>query len=546
MGKKGTRMIITAMVFGLLCATPQMKAWAAENSNTIKMVDYGDGFVLPEKFDLTDASGNMALLDKFDPAWLCVEYDGTPVTIDLGNGYTATRKYFFQDNYDIGLKIDKYVITMVYDTNGNLSYAIGRDGNGTAFSCMIGENGDYAYDFFSEPNLISNDEGKLVPGALEGELGDKISGNTTFLAYTNSDENGLWQSLSRIEGFQKEQITKEYVPMFDGMRLKEKVEYNTEKGTKHTNYNLVKPSREGLAEDDGYYEEFAFYEDDYQFITLESTHVLNDMSGEVHPGTVVQLTPSVKYRNGEAYYLFVFENREPSDYIDPSNGVLYKNQKDQTVGYFTKEQIEIIKAEGLKSSEEIWNAHSDFWGNMELIVDEEEEEVVSYEEEKKSEIVDGTQRDIESEGEKKFTTAMGGSSQKIVGDLVPINGKMPAYAMTRTMVNGSIRVDILDESGETIAVGGAFDMEHTKSKYVYFEFLDLLGNGTVIFEVVGTNDANMGGNLGGVGTGTTDTENGPTSVDSYFKTYGEDNYSYEGDYGYEENYGYEEDYSYEE
>lgn len=531
--------ILSAFVLltGMLCMAPAINANAAIKGDTINIVDYGNGFYLPDNFDLIDADGNLAYLEKFNPEWLCVEYDGTPVTMDLGNGYTASREYAYQWYYDNDMDVGKpYVYTLVRDADGNIVFGIGRDGAGTAFSCVIAENGDYAYDYFSEPTLVSNDEGKLVAGEMEGELADKISGDTFNLAHTNEDEDGMWVPRSRVAVSQETQTQKEYVLMFDGLRLARTMEYGTDKGIKYTDYNVVYPSVDGLAEDDDYYESWTYYEYDLQFVTLESTHVLYDLSGEVHPGMVTQMTPSVKYRHGEAYYLFIFEEREPSDYLDPTTGIIHTNMRDQTIGYFTKEQIEIIEAEGLKSSAEIYEAHRDFFFDPlhgEVIVDEEDEYVDPYEE-KANAVIDGDERDTDEIKASSGPQIAGGITQTIVGDVVPINGKTPAYAITRTMINGDIRVDLYDASNQEVAVGSAFDLDHTNYKYVYFEFVSIMDNGYVIFRVSGTNDSSKSGNLGGYGIGVYDTENGQTGADDYYQAYGgpEDLYdeSYDGAY----------------
>ena len=108
-------------------------------------------------------------------------------------------------------------------------------------------------------------------------------------------------------------------------------------------------------------------------------------------------------------------------------------------------------------------------------------------------------------------------TQKVVGDVVPIDGKIPVMLETWEH-DGHVLLTLRDEDYNIVKSAdlGA-DKSHTNYEYVYFTELDLLDNGMVVFTIAGTDDAGMSGNLNQFDQGVTDTDKGSTGITSYYQ-----------------------------
>lgn len=556
MNKNRMRMLLMiSSMFMLFGAS--INSFAAENSAetfTVMLKDYGDGFILPENFDFSDTEGRIATLNRFDQSWIDFNFDGVPVTRDLGNGYRAVKEYTYQKAYDSGdIYIPQFTVTKIYDENNNIVCSMGLDEEGTAFWGMQDGNGNYAINYYSEADL-KFENGRYTEGVHEGTANCEPMINT--LAYTREDESGQLMPLSRVVYTAEDDAVREYVGWGEELRLKTKTEYGTDDGTKITEYFLVADRIEGLPQDDPYYANFSYYTKD--LITVELDGMCLSAFGEAMYGGHYNTFPTVKYAaDGAELHYFIFDN--PVENIKDGS-----SRPDQSVAYFTEEQIEILKNEGINDSTQAYKLHPDFFqmhgvyvnreevdeeyiseamkqANKRLKADdlktenaEEENDKQEGEEEKPEKLEDNTNKDI-------ALSKTRGVWQELVGDVVPVEGKVPKYVCTRVMDNGFIRADLHDANRNMIISGSAFDLEHTKYKYVYLDYFDVLGNGTYIYQVVGTDDAGIRANLGLIGTGETDTENGTTSIESYYNN-GDMSEGYFEDFSYDDGGYYEEMY----
>ena len=107
-------------------------------------------------------------------------------------------------------------------------------------------------------------------------------------------------------------------------------------------------------------------------------------------------------------------------------------------------------------------------------------------------------------------------NQIIVGDIVPVAGKVPATCYTH-ISNGHILAQLYDENYGIVSSADLtpYGMDHTNYKYVYFTMVANIGNGTAIWQIAGTDDDSMSGNLGYHGQGTIETEQGESTIEQY-------------------------------
>ncbi len=122
----------------------------------------------------------------------------------------------------------------------------------------------------------------------------------------------------------------------------------------------------------------------------------------------------------------------------------------------------------------------------------------------------------EAQPESKVITDGDSWNQIIVGDIVPIAGKVPATCYTH-ISNGHILAQLYDENYGIVSSADLtpYGMDHTNYKYVYFTMVANIGNGTATWQIAGTDDASMSGNLGYHGQGTIETEQGESTIEQY-------------------------------
>ncbi len=108
--------------------------------------------------------------------------------------------------------------------------------------------------------------------------------------------------------------------------------------------------------------------------------------------------------------------------------------------------------------------------------------------------------------------------QKLTGNIVEINGKMPEYVETweqSTPAGKQIKLTVRDKNYGIVCVGTGTDMSHTDYTYVYFTNLTTIGDGKVFFSVAGTNEE-ITASTSTPAYGTTETENGMQDTVSYY------------------------------
>lgn len=157
------------------------------------------------------------------------------------------------------------------------------------------------------------------------------------------------------------------------------------------------------------------------------------------------------------------------------------------------------------------------------------ETIEASEKSKNAEAADEERADLADSQYMQWTTLPSGSrwiAQPLTGDIVPINGVMPAYVWTEvqtTPAGEQLKMHLLDENFKDLydaGFGYNRDIEHTNYKYVYFLTLDYVDTSVCMFTVAGT-DTPKSGNLFYCGDRTIDTEFGPQTGPCY-----EDNAKY--------------------
>jgi hypothetical protein len=104
-------------------------------------------------------------------------------------------------------------------------------------------------------------------------------------------------------------------------------------------------------------------------------------------------------------------------------------------------------------------------------------------------------------------------TQKITGDVVPINGMTPTMCET-WIKDGHYHVSLYDDNWNRVCKQDLPAGDWYTHQYVYFTFLSVMDNNTVVFQIAGS-DSPVSGNINYVQESDIETENGYTGSTDY-------------------------------
>lgn len=318
--------------------------------------------------------------------------------------------------------------------------------------------------------------------------------------------------------------------------------------------------------EDEYYEEYSYKEKDLQQYSFYGP-ILNSVTLEIFYGENTSTKPSVITKRGKELYLYKVASRNDNWALE-SERKLMEGKDIEFVCYFTKDQVEVLKAENLRYYDEIEEKYPEFLHANDpepeydfAEVNESTQENLTPEEDASAKESPTPEKDAsakesptpeedasaqESPAAEEETSAQDNSSatgdipegyapyldtddgtyyntqggtffqQKLTGDVYPINGMTPTILLTYlqdTPVGKQISLQLVDDNYNNIAVGSAFDMDHTKYKYAYFTALDI-ADSFVYFQVAGS-DTKISGNLNYGGQAEVMTEYGTENAEVY-------------------------------
>ena len=479
-----------------------------EQTHEVELIDMGHGIWIPSSFDVLDENGNFVTLSNVDASFCEMqEIDEESYSITLENGYRAEKEWC----YLAGITDKAYPRTTIYDENGKIVFTLGNDFYGQMVFAMQDEDGNY----------VKNTYSRNVAVDLE---------NDTFETYYAENEDGSTiRPLSRQIYNSEDQVKKVYKKVGNIMQLNEKYEYDTEGGGTCTIYGMVPAiTPEGYDEEDEYYESFSYQKDDLKEYTYNTVFHIYGQGRDAY-GPCSKVVPSKITDHGQELYIHWLDNYFTDVEWSDNTGEILDGNPMQQHYYFTQEQIEIIKAEGITTVDKLKEKYPEFLETFKGFVstggecEPESEEQRKAREAQESIIKNDVSEEnlAEPEYDGTWQTLPDGTKvcwQELTGDVIPINGMIPKYVMTQELQTPSgpqISIILNDENYNMLMPIMNFDTTHTNYKYVYLTRVDFAIN---IAEIAGTNEP-VSGNLNYSGETTYDTENGQVTGNVYDEYY---------------------------
>ena len=485
-----------------------------EETHEVELIDMGNGIWIPSSFDVVDENGNFATISNLSVSIFEKlgeqEIDDENYSIILDNGYRAVKKW----TRTSVVSNTGYPRAEIYNENNELIFALGYNSGNFLFG-------------------MQDDDGNYVTNTYNDYYADYKNKKSEIEIHEGEDGTSIIP-LARKTYNKDEDVCKNYSAMGDKLQLDSKVDYSAEGGPTVTEYQKV-PSYFGeYDQDDEYYEDYSYKIDDCETYTAMQMVYVGVHQGPTYMPYNVTV-PSKIIRDGEELHICwleeYFEDTEfwSSDEITQESEKARDGRPIDMSFYFTLEQIEIIKAEGITSVGELERKHPDFFETNRGYVHYFEGEFKETEEERKereaqeaiitNDISEESAEEVTYDG--KWQTLSDGSKvfwQDLTGDIVPVNGMVPKYVMTQELQTPSgprVTAVLYDENYSMIMHCMCFDTGHTNYKYVYLTRVDLALN---MAEIMGTNES-VSGNLNYGGETTYETENGEITGDIYDEYY---------------------------
>ncbi len=486
------------------------------HASELTLKDYGNGFYLPTTFELKGADGSMLTAPTMDPS---VWKPGTwqeKEEMELDNGMTATKWWKKAEDGKA------YPCISVYDEEGTEVFRAGRDMANQLVVFMEDSAGNTLYSDYTVTKLRYQ-EGKAASFSTDNACPRSME---QFDASSNSTHR---ESYTYDPDGKEEPIITAYDSYWD------------ENGFSEKNQMII----EGQVVSEWKDGEGIFFED-FEYSLREPASLTKEQWKSIEP-----CFQEGDYHICPAYtYLMAGQTLEPVKIL--------KTREDgeviESIMYFTQAHIEIMEDEdvmvrrSIREGEERVIHYDVILKKCPLYLYDEllasptitvarsakAEEMFrkqdEYQQKLKDAVVKGTDRMgnvSETDGTAgEGTQAAAASStmingntswtQKIVGDVVAINGMVPEYCITMES-NGHVLLNIYDRDYNFICGSdNGTDKGFTDYQYVYFTMVSIIDNGGVILRVDGTNDAGMSGNLGHINNGQTETDNGMSGVTDYY------------------------------
>ena len=498
---------------------------AAVKAEDLTLVDKGNGFYLPATFNLKASDGSMLKSPKMDPSLWEAGTPGEGEELALEDGKTA-RKWWIEVG---GVS---YPCVSVYDQNGDEVYRAGRN--------RCGELTVYLKD--EEGNTLLSDYTKYE---MRYQGGKEVASYTDLAEPRSMEQFDAAKNVTHYESYtpSSDAVTGEELPPI----INAHDAYWDENGAVKNNQLIINGEVASTWDDSD-----AIVFDDFEYTIKEpvtmtkqewkmlepcytegDTHICPSYTTALAGQPLVGVKVPMLNDQGE-YVESIMYFTEPHLQIMEDENVLVRRHVEYPDGTSAEEPViyydVILKHCPLYLYDELFASET-----ITVATSKKAEEMFQKQEElqkaREEAIIRGSERrPDETETLGSTEAAAGGNpsmrdgdpvwTQKIVGDVVPINGKVPETMETWDH-DGHILVTLRDADGGIVASAdfGAEGKGHTDYKYVYFTELALIDNGMVVFRVEGTDDAGMGGNLGMVDYGTTDTDQGPSGITQYIDTY---------------------------
>lgn len=491
--------LILILGFLLPATTSQAKV---EQTTEITLIDMGHGIFVPSCFDVIYADGSFATISEIDPSpWQEQVIDEESYSITLENGYRAEKTWTPIEGGNTG-----YPCISIYNENGERVFFLGRDLTTITFAMVDGAG-----------NNVKNTYSRWALGN-DYETTKSNSGGETIVPLTRTTYSA------------EEDVRKNYTTWGDIMKLSEKYEYGAEGGGVCHLYNLMSDAYDL---DDEYYEACSYKKEDIKTYWLRGP-VYDPMTGKAVYMEYPSQQYSVKTINGQEFYLYQLEQWDFGEWSLEEEREVMDGKPMDIVHYFTKEEIEILKAENITTYEELMERHPDFWDSSFYIPPGVERTVVSNEpspaeeaaQRAKDAVISSNTDENAGESEENLWTGwietQSGRAlwQPLTGDVLPINGSTPVWLFTNALnTPEGIRytVALMDADRNDLVGNGIDNIDHTNYKYAYLTYISFAGYDTagyIFFQVAGT-DTPISGNLQYMGESTVDTDKGPSRGSVY-------------------------------
>ena len=490
-------LLIPVLIFFVL--TIPCEAKSKNDGFELEWVDVGDGIRIPKNFDVVDENGNyvkyLMNLSDFD-----VEPAGDRIEKKLPNGYTVIQDWILYVDeygrwYDYGWKQiivknekDETICVMGLDqVEGGMKFRFG----------LQDEKGNRVEYLYSQTVQTPDGFKQHIDPVEEGPI--------------NQQDPGYCYPLKQYVWSAENDTCKQYIAYGDEMKLNKISGIDEDGDYYYAQYSLVYKDE---AQVDGAKLLYSYKDKHMQHYFLSQLHETFD--GKFIYKTSAVYLPAVitKYHDGVPvdyyYYEMAYKNK---DRFSEEELKVLGEKGDETYGYFTKEQIEILKRENLTDPDDIEAKYPEFFESPEdeiIYEDLEDAEYVSPDKEALEAIVtkpveEETEEQSENTSEvqegAQTTASNNVFNQELTGDVVEINGRVPYALLTfieNTPAGEQIKLQLVDENYSTIATGSAFDTNHTGYKYAYLTYVDIQGS-NVFFMVAGSDTA-ISGNLNYAGS----------------------------------------------
>lgn len=514
MQKKISLLLLSMLAVTCLMMLFPVKAQAKE----LTLKDYGNGFYLPEDFNLRDSDGKILTAPKLDTSlWGAGTYEEEK-EMQLDNGMKAVRWWKKTDDGKA------FPCVSVYNESGKEVYRAGRDNCNELVVYMGNEEGDTMLTHYTK-TTVRYEDGTTVayvedcdqPRSMEQYYADERRSRSEGYNY-DPDSMGAEPMITANETY------------WDGEGFRERGEtiINGQVVSSYSDVDVVQ------------FDDWEFTVQEPVALTKEKvkrlepcfeegdTHICPSYTSLLAGQPLVAFNTVTIDENGEQVSTIRYYLKEHLDIME-ENGYIIRPHLENGKDGAPYIMYDVIKKEcPLYLYDELLASESP----AVLVTSAKAEEMFKKQDEllktKKDAIIKGEDRQAEIEAADpgvitSINSEQSGEQtwmQKIVGDVVPISGGTPVYCSTR-LWEGHVFVEILDANFQRLDKEDyAFGTDYTNYEYVYFTMIDILDNGTCVFKIAGTDDAGKGGNLNRTNLGEVETENGMTGNTTYYQDWG--------------------------
>lgn len=522
----------------------------------LTLTDQGNGFYLPDTFELKGADGSFLTAPLIDPSLFAAGVEQEPEELTLENGMRAEKWWVKVEGEDELA----FPCISVYDVAGNEIYRAGRDGCGDLSVYLRDADGNTLLSRYTRYE-VKYEDGQQKGTSLDlsepwdMEQFDASKNVTHYESYTRSYDKETGEEYSPLINsydtyWDEDGAVKNQQLVINGEAVSTWDEANT---IVFDDFEYTVKEPVAMSKQEWKMLEPCFTEGDHHICPAYTTA----LAGQPVVGIKVVMVNDA----GEEKESVMYFTETHLDIMEDENVLIRRHVE---YGDGTEGTEPVVYYDVIKKQCPLY-LYDEMFANTTLIecrspkAEEMFQKQQELEQKKKDAIIRGSTRAAamdteageaaegstysERDGEPVWT-------QRIVGDVVPINGMVPEVLETWEH-DGHVLLTLRDAAGNIVnSADNGSDKSHTEYQYVYFTMLSLLDNGMVIFQVAGTNQEGMGGNLNGINNSQYETDQGTTGGTDYYNDYstgdefydpaGGDPYAYEEPYDYsDEEGGYE-------